>query len=98
MSLSFWVEKREKRKKIPVQWEVKREKEEKINSIVWEVKRENKYFSHFLGSEKKQIKCFPVVLEVKREKNMQFPGHFQVKTESETQSRKVSSLNCCQIS
>ena len=29
-----------------------------IFPIIWEVKRENKYFSHFLGSAKRKIKCF----------------------------------------
>ena len=33
--------------------------------------------SYFLGSEKRKIECIPVVREVKREKNMLFPGHFQ---------------------
>ena len=97
MSLSFRVEKREKRKKIPVQWEVKREKEEKINSIVWEVKRENKYFSHFLGSEKRKLNVFLFFGKWKEKKNMQFPGNFQVKSESEIQLKKVNSLICCQI-
>ena len=63
----FGKRKRKREKQTPVQWEVKRE-EEKKNPIVWEVKRENKYYSHFLRSEQRQIKWFPVVGEVKREK------------------------------
>ena len=77
MVLSFREEKREiRRKKIRSMGSEKR-KEEK-NFIVWEVKRVNKYFFPFLGSEKRKIKCFPSIQELKREKKIcHFPVIFR---------------------